>query len=57
MKHGIDEQDAGYYGEHLGRGGVLVSVDASADTVSAETVTDILYRNGGHSSRRSRLTA
>lgn len=57
LKHGIDEQDAGYYGDHLGRGGVLVSVDSSAASVSGEAVTDILYRNGGHSSRRSRLTA
>jgi hypothetical protein len=57
MSHGINEEDAGYYDDHLGRGGVLVSVDSSSDAVSAETVTDILYRNGGHSSRRSRLTA
>lgn len=56
-KHGIGEQDAGYYGDHLGRGGVLVSVEADAGSVTAETATDILYRNGGHSSRRSRLTA
>lgn len=56
-KHGIDEQDAGYYGDHLGRGAVLVSVEESAGSVTSEAVTDILYRNGGHSSRRSRLTA
>lgn len=55
-KHGIDEQDAGYYADHLGRGGVFVSVDDIADTASAETASDILYRNGGHSARRSRLT-
>lgn len=56
-KHGIDEQDAKYYGDTLGRGGVLVSVDTSAGDVSSETATDILYRNGGHSSRRSRASA
>jgi hypothetical protein len=55
-KHGIDEADAGYYGDHLGRGGVLVSVDTSSGAVSSETASDILYRNGGHSSRRSRVT-
>lgn len=54
VKHGIDEQDAAYYSERLGRGGVLVSVDTSAGTVSGETASDILYRNGGHTSRRSR---
>jgi hypothetical protein len=55
-KHGIDEQDANYYGDHLGRGGVLVSVEANAGSVPAETAADILYRNGGHSAHRSRLT-
>ena len=54
-KHGIDDQDASYYGDHLGRGGVLVSVDKHAAPVSPETVTDILYRHGGHSSRRAPL--
>jgi hypothetical protein len=54
VKHGIDEEDAGYYGDHLGRGGVLVSVDTSDAGISTETAHDILYRNGGHSSRRSR---
>ena len=56
LKHGINEDDASYYGDHLGRGGVLVSVEANAGSVSGETVADILYRNGGHSSQRSRLT-
>jgi hypothetical protein len=55
-KHGIDEADAGYYGDRLGSGGVLVSVDTSAGSVSAETASDILYRNGGHNSRRSPLS-
>lgn len=55
-KHGIDEGDATYYGDGLGRGGVLVSVDTSAGAVSTETAADILYRNGGHNSRRSRVS-
>ncbi|HVF94070.1 MAG TPA: hypothetical protein VM900_07120 [Sphingomonas sp.] len=55
-KHGIDEEDSSYFGDHLGRGGVLVSVDTRTDQVSAETATDILYRNGGHTSRRSRVS-
>ncbi|UYY58422.1 hypothetical protein [Sphingomonas sp. S2-65] len=56
-KHGIDHDDADYYGTHLGQGGVLVSVDTNAGGVSSEAVSDILYRNGGHNSRRSRLSA
>jgi hypothetical protein len=56
-KHGIDRDDADYYGNHLGKGGVLVSVDTGADGTSYETVSDILYRNGGHNSRRSTMTS
>ena len=56
VNYGIDPDDADYYGDHLGRGGVLVSADTSSGTVSTETVSDILHRNGGHSARRSRLS-
>lgn len=57
VKHGIDEEDATYYGDNLSRGGVLVSVDTSAGAVSSETVSDILHSNGGHNSRRSRVAS
>jgi hypothetical protein len=57
LKHGIDRDDADYYGDHLGHGGVLVSVDTSSSSVSYEDASDILYRNGGHNTRRSRLSA
>lgn len=57
VKHGIDRDDADYYGNHLGKGGALVSVDANAGGVSSEAVLDILYRNGGHNSRRSRMSS
>lgn len=56
-KHGIDRDDADYYGDRLGQGGVLVTVDTSVDDVSPEAAADILYRNGGHNSRRSRLSS
>lgn len=56
VQHGVREEDAGYYSEHLERGGVMVSVDTRAGGVTPETASDILYRNGGHNSTRSRLT-
>lgn len=56
-KHGIDARDADYYGEHLGRGGVLVSVDDSGSALSHEDLADILYRNGGHNTRRAPMAA
>jgi hypothetical protein len=53
--HGVSDDDAAYYGEHLGRGGVVVTVADNA-AVPAETALDILYRHGGHSAHRSRAT-
>lgn len=43
--HGVSEEDASYYGDHLTRGGVLVTVSGGAANGS---VTEILRRNGGH---------
>ena len=56
-KHGVDRDDAGYYGDHLGKGGVLVTVDGNEGGVSHESASDILYRNGGHNTRRSRISS
>ncbi|SOB86473.1 hypothetical protein SAMN06297144_1578 [Sphingomonas guangdongensis] len=56
QKHGISEADAGYYQERIGGGGTLVSIDSTA-TVDRGTVSDILYRNGGHNSTRAATTA
>jgi hypothetical protein len=44
--HGISDEDASYYGEHLSHGGVIVTVNATGENAS---VRDILRRNGGHS--------
>ncbi|KQM22416.1 hypothetical protein ASE73_14365 [Sphingomonas sp. Leaf24] len=52
--HGISDEDASYYGEHLTGGGVLVTVDAVAADAN---VSDILRRNGGHSVNSPRATA
>lgn len=54
--HGIAEDDAGYYGERLGESGVMLAVDTRATTLTLEDVSDILYRNGGHNSVRSRVS-
>lgn len=52
--HGISDQDASYYGEHLTGGGVLVTVDATA---AHANTSDILRRNGGHSVSNPRTAA
>lgn len=57
VSHGVSQADADYYGERFGRGGVMVSVDTRAGDVTAETASDILYRNGGHNSTRSRISS
>lgn len=56
-KHGVSDEDATYYEEHIRRGGVFLSVDTSIGGIDAEEASDILYRYGGHSSSRSKLTS
>jgi hypothetical protein len=53
--HGVDEEDASYYDERLRSGGYLLTV--TGGDVPNETVSDILYRHGGHSARRARTAA
>jgi hypothetical protein len=55
--HGVSDEDARYYEEHVNRGGVFVSVDAERADISPVTVQDILYNAGGHSAARARTTA
>ena len=56
-KHGVDRNDAEYYGTHLEKGGVLVLVDTSVGGLDHSAVIEILDRNGGHSSARTRTAA
>ena len=53
--HGIDDDDATYYGQGLKGGGVLVTV--RNDNLDQNQVQEILYQNGGHSSSRARSAA
>lgn len=54
-KHGISEEDAGYYNDRLKSGAVLVTVaDAGLD---AARVREVLYRNGGHNASQARTAA
>ena len=57
VHHGVSEEDAGYYGERIGRGGVLVSVETRSGAMTSEAASDILHRNGGHNAARSRLSS
>jgi len=56
-KHGVSDEDAHYYEQHVNSGGVFVSVDTSGGGVDPERVREILYSAGGHSSSRSRTAA
>ena len=53
--HGVSDEDAGYYEGRINDGGIFVSVDASDDDVSPETVREILSRNGGHNASQPRM--
>lgn len=54
-KHGVHDDDAGYYEERINSGGTFVSVDTSDAGVDRETASDILYRAGGHNAGRSKI--
>ena len=56
-KHGVSDEDAGYYEERINDGGVFLSVDASSAGVSADEVRNILHRNGGHNASRARTAS
>jgi hypothetical protein len=53
--HGISEEDASYYGDHIKHGAILVSVDDSANGFDGQLAREILYRNGGHSSTQAKI--
>jgi len=55
--HGVSDEDASYYEDRINEGGVFVSADADEGDVSADTVRDILSRNGGRSASRERTAA
>ena len=55
-KHGVSEEDARYYEGRVNDGGVFVSVDDSTN-LDRETVSEILYRAGGHNAGRARTSA
>lgn len=55
-KHGVSDEDAGYYEGHINSGGVFVSVDASQAGVSADPAREILHQYGGHSASRVRAS-
>jgi hypothetical protein len=54
-KHGVSDEDASYYGSQLKNGGVLVTVNTG--NIDRDDAQEVLYRNGGHSSTRARITA
>lgn len=56
-KHGVSDDDARYYEERIGTGGVFVSVDTSDAGIDSERAREILYNSGGHSASRARATA
>lgn len=53
-KHGVSKEDAGYYSDHVERGGTFVSVNTASTSVDTMMVEKILHDNGGHNSSRAR---
>ncbi|HEV2748473.1 MAG TPA: hypothetical protein VGW34_14400 [Allosphingosinicella sp.] len=56
-KHGVSDEDARYYEERIHGGGVFVSVDTSDAGISPDEARDILFRFGGHSASRAKMSS
>ena len=56
-KHGVSDEDAHYYEGRINSGGVFVSVDTREAGVDPELAREILYRSGGHSASRSKMSS
>jgi len=56
-KHGVSDEDAGYYNDRVNQGGIFVSVDPSQSSVSRDQLQDILYQAGGHNAGRQRTSS
>ncbi len=54
-KHGVSEDDAGYYNDRIKDGGVVVTVEDTG--VDAEKIREVLYRHGGHNAGTARAVS
>lgn len=52
--HGVDDDDAAYYGDRMKDGAVFLSVDDEHPDYDADRTSEVLYGAGGHNSRRPR---
>ena len=53
--HGVSDDDAAYYEGHINEGGIFVSANIGDGSIEAETVREILLRNGGHNASQPRM--
>ena len=53
--HGVDEENSRYFEDRINQGGYFVAVHADKAGGSFQNAQDILFRNGGHSAKRSRM--
>ena len=54
-KHGVEKEDADYYGSRLKDGGVVVTVSGSS--IEVAQAREVLYRNGGHNATQARTAS
>jgi hypothetical protein len=56
-KHGVSDEDAGFYEERINGGGTFVSVHTDGAGIDAQSAQDILHRAGGHNASSARSSA
>jgi hypothetical protein len=55
-KHGVSDEDAGYYEDRINGGGTFVSVHTDGAGIDAHSAQDILNRAGGHNAQSARTS-
>ncbi|GGD88996.1 hypothetical protein GCM10011515_05850 [Tsuneonella deserti] len=53
--HGVDDEDAEYYGQRMKDGAVFLSVDDEKSGYDRDRTQEVLYGAGGHNSRNPRV--
>ena len=53
--HGVDDEDAAYYGDRMKNGAVFLSVDDETSGHDSARTSELLYGAGGHNSRNPRM--
>ena len=53
--HGVNDDDAAYYGDRMKNGAVFLSVDDDKSGMDSASTSEVMYGAGGHNAARPRM--